>query len=65
MEDPPQVFDRTRKSEWPPEREGPPLDGVETPSRDEEWIWARICTEEERERVKHLLEKCKGMVKGE
>lgn len=58
MEDPRQVFDRIRKSEWLPEREWSLLDGAETLSGDEEWVWIRVCTEEGRERVRYLLEEC-------
>jgi hypothetical protein len=59
MEDPLQVWNRIRRSAWPLEREVSPLDGMETPRGDEEWVWVRVCTAEERERVRHLLEKCK------
>jgi hypothetical protein len=59
MEDPLRVSNRIRKSAWPLERERSLLDGVETPRGDEEWVWVRVCTGEERERLRHLLEKCK------
>jgi hypothetical protein len=59
MEDPRQVFDRIRKSEWLLEREWSPSDGAGTLSGDEEWVWIRVCTEEERERVRYLLEECR------